>query len=86
LGLDRTRWLCEESVPVFLAGGHEPTEIDVQAIGKDARFIGPSMGGMRINLRDAHTGENVRHGQHAVHDAEFGAGARQPPTASASAH
>jgi hypothetical protein len=34
-----------------------PTEIVVRVIGKDSKFIGTSMGGMRITLRDAHTGE-----------------------------
>jgi hypothetical protein len=35
----------------------EPTEIVVRVIGKDSMFIGTGMGGMRITLRDAHTGE-----------------------------
>lgn len=35
----------------------EPTDIVVRVIGKDSKFIGTSMGGMRIMLRDAHTGE-----------------------------
>lgn len=35
----------------------EPTEITVRVISKDAKFIGTSMGGMRVTLRDAHTGE-----------------------------
>jgi hypothetical protein len=34
-----------------------PTEIVVRVISKDSKFIGTSMGGMRITLRDAHTGE-----------------------------
>jgi hypothetical protein len=35
----------------------EPTEITVRVLSKDAKFIGTSMGGMRVTLRDAHTGE-----------------------------
>ncbi len=35
----------------------EPTEITVRVLGKDSKFIGTSMGGMRIVLRDAVTGE-----------------------------
>lgn len=42
----------------YSPGAHtEPTEIVVRVIGKDSKFIGTSMGGMRITLRDAHTGE-----------------------------
>jgi hypothetical protein len=35
----------------------EPTEITVRVLAKDSKFVGTSMGGMRIMLRDAHTGE-----------------------------
>lgn len=35
----------------------EPTDIVVRVLSKDAKFIGTSMGGMRITLRDADTGE-----------------------------
>jgi hypothetical protein len=34
----------------------EPTQITVRVLSKDAKFIGTSMGGMRIVLRDAQTG------------------------------
>ena len=34
----------------------EPTEIIVRVLAKDSKFVGTSMGGMRIILRDAHTG------------------------------
>jgi hypothetical protein len=40
----------------------EPTEITIRVISKDAKFIGTSMGGMRITLRDAHTGEVLARG------------------------
>jgi hypothetical protein len=35
----------------------EPTDITVRVLSKDAKFIGTSMGGMRVTLRDSHTGE-----------------------------
>lgn len=40
----------------------EPTGITVRVLSKDAKFIGTSMGGMRITLRDAHTGEILASG------------------------
>jgi hypothetical protein len=42
---------------VPLAAFAEPTEITVRVLAKDSKFIGTSMGGMRIILRDAQTGE-----------------------------
>ena len=35
----------------------EPTEIVVRVLGNDSKFVGTSMGGMRVTLRDAQTGE-----------------------------
>lgn len=35
----------------------EPTDITVRVLAKDSKFVGTSMGGMRVILRDAHTGE-----------------------------
>jgi hypothetical protein len=35
----------------------EPTEVVVRVLSKDAKFVGTSMGGVRVTLRDAHTGE-----------------------------
>lgn len=35
----------------------EPTEITVRVLSKDAKFVGTSMGGARVTLRDAHTRE-----------------------------
>jgi hypothetical protein len=35
----------------------EPTNITVRVLSKDAKFIGTSMGGMQVTLRDAHSGE-----------------------------
>ncbi len=40
----------------------EPTEITVRVIGKDSKFVGSSMGGARIILRDAQTGEILAQG------------------------
>ena len=35
----------------------EPTEVIVRVLSKDAKFVGTSMGGVRINLTDVETGE-----------------------------
>ena len=35
----------------------EQTEIIVRVLAKDSKFVGTSMGGISIILRDAHTGE-----------------------------
>jgi hypothetical protein len=40
----------------------EPTEITVRVLAKDSKFIGTSMGGMRVVLRDAQTGETLATG------------------------
>lgn len=40
----------------------EDTDITIRVISKDAKFIGTSMGGMRVMLRDAHTGELLSEG------------------------
>lgn len=46
------------ALAAFAAGAQaEPTDIVVRVLSKDAKFIGTSMGGMRVTLRDAHTGE-----------------------------
>jgi len=47
--------------PIGLAMA-EPTEIVVRAISRDAKFIGDSMGGVRIILRDAGSGEILAEG------------------------
>src|SRR3546814_4228081 len=36
----------------------EPTEIMVRALAADAKFIGTSMGGMRVTIRDVRSGED----------------------------
>ncbi|XSG81370.1 MAG: hypothetical protein ACPW61_09810 [Methyloligella sp. ZOD6] len=40
----------------------EPTEITVRVLGKDSKFVGTSMGGVQIVLRDAETGEVLARG------------------------
>lgn len=58
----RIRQTCAFLVAGFfafasVAASAEPTDIVVRVLSKDAKFIGTSMGGMRITLRDAETGE-----------------------------
>jgi hypothetical protein len=40
----------------------EPTEITVRIIGKDSKFVGSSMGGARVIVRDAQSGEILAQG------------------------
>lgn len=40
----------------------EPTEVVVRVISQDAKFVGDSMGGAEVVLRDAHTGEELARG------------------------
>jgi hypothetical protein len=40
----------------------EPTDITVRVLGKDSKFIGSSMGGARVIVRDAGTGEILAQG------------------------
>jgi hypothetical protein len=40
----------------------EPTEITVRVLGKDSKFVGSSMGGARVILRDSDTGEILAQG------------------------
>jgi hypothetical protein len=47
-------------VPSFARA--EPTEITVRVIGKDSKFVGSSMGGARVIVRDAQTGEILAQG------------------------
>lgn len=49
-----------------LAPAHaEPTDITVRVISKGAKFVGTSMGGVLVTLRDAHTGELLAKGRTA---------------------
>ncbi|MCB1444074.1 MAG: hypothetical protein KDJ72_13745 [Methyloceanibacter sp.] len=50
---------------VFLAprvASAEPTDITVRVLSKDAKFVGSSMGGARVVLRDADTGKILAEG------------------------
>jgi hypothetical protein len=47
-------------VPAIAAA--EPTDVTVRVLAKDSKFVGTSMGGMRIILRDAQTGEILAKG------------------------
>src|SRR3546814_17087602 len=40
----------------------EPTEIMVRALAADAKFIGTSMGGMRVTIRDVRSGDTLASG------------------------
>jgi hypothetical protein len=40
----------------------EPTEITIRVLGKESKFVGYSMGGARVILRDAQTGEILAQG------------------------
>jgi hypothetical protein len=46
--------------PALASAG--PTEITVRVLGKDSKFVGSSMGGARVILRDSHTGEILAQG------------------------
>ncbi|KWT69464.1 hypothetical protein APY04_1547 [Hyphomicrobium sulfonivorans] len=45
-----------------LSASAEPTDITVRVLSKDAKFIGTSMGGVRVTIRDADTGELLASG------------------------
>ena len=47
------------------AANAEPTDIVIRVLAKDAKFIGTEMGGARIVLRDADTGEILAQGMTA---------------------
>jgi hypothetical protein len=47
---------------VSLPSSAEPTDITVRVISRGAKFIGSSMGGVRITIRDADTGELLAQG------------------------
>lgn len=49
---------CLASAPAWA----EPTELVVRVISRDAKFIGTSMGGVRVTVRDAKTGELLAKG------------------------
>ncbi len=61
---------CEAAMLVWIALGTfsgasvaEPTAIDVRVMSKGAKFIGTSMGGVEVVIRDADTGAILAHGR-----------------------
>jgi len=42
--------------------GAEPTRVDVRVLSRGAKFVGSSMGGAEVTLRDAYTGELLARG------------------------
>ena len=62
--------LCMLGVPV--AGGAsaaaqtapEPTRIDVHVVARDAKLVGSAVGGARVTIRDAQTGDVLASGVH----------------------
>jgi hypothetical protein len=50
------------SLALCSAAGAEPTRIDVRVISKGAKFVGTSMGGVAITLRDADSGALLAEG------------------------
>jgi hypothetical protein len=50
------------AIGVSVPSNAEPTDITVRVISRDAKFIGSSMGGVRITIRDADTHEMLAQG------------------------
>jgi hypothetical protein len=56
-------WGCAiAALTLAAAAGAEPTQIDVRVISKGAKFVGTSMGGVQVAIRDAETGELLARG------------------------
>lgn len=53
------------AMPSSSPAAGQPTHIDVRVISKGAKFIGTSMGGVEITVRDADTGEILARGKAA---------------------
>ncbi len=53
-------FVCEALCGAVVA---EPTRVDVRVISKGAKFIGTSMGGVEVVVRDARTGEILTRGK-----------------------
>jgi hypothetical protein len=58
------RFVCAAAFVLSLGSlaGAEPTHLDVRVISKGAKFVGTSMGGVAVTLRDADTGEVLASG------------------------
>jgi hypothetical protein len=78
------RVLAVTAAAMALAGPAwaKPTEITVRVISRDAKFIGTSMGGVLVTLRDADTGELLARGKTrgGTGDTDRIMGAREPGT------
>jgi hypothetical protein len=49
----RYAWLLVTTLAASLSAHAVPTEITVRVLAKDAKFIGSSMGGVRVTITDA---------------------------------
>jgi hypothetical protein len=49
-------------VSAALTARAEPTQLEVRVISKGAKFVGTSMGGVLITIRNADTGELLAEG------------------------
>lgn len=56
----------------------EDTQVTVRVLARDAKFVGSSMGGMRITLRDADTGKLLAEGKTEGDTGETGRIMRRP--------
>jgi hypothetical protein len=59
------RYLILLGIVLVQSAFAEPTQVTVRVLGKDSKFIGSTMGGMRITLRDEETGELLAQGSTA---------------------
>jgi len=68
----RNEWLMIAALAVSFPAAAVPTDITVRVLAKDAKFIGTGMGGVRITISDADTGELLAQGvtQGGVGDTE----------------
>src|SRR5262245_3602261 len=58
----RNAWLLLAALAASVSAHAIPTEITVRVLAKDAKFIGSSLGGVRITITDAETGELLAQG------------------------
>jgi len=58
----RNAWLLLAALAASLSAYAVPTEITVRVLAKDAKFIGSAMGGVRVTITDAETGELLAQG------------------------
>lgn len=77
--MKKTIWIALAALVAAGPGLAEETRITVRALSKDAKFIGTSMGGARVTIADADTGEILARGVTAgsTGDTESILGARE---------